>query len=185
MTDQRRFVSRGGDKLDAALTAFGLDVRGWVCADFGSHTGGFVDCLLARGARLVYAVDPGHGVLHERLRSDPRVVVCERTNALRFVCPQPCDLVTVDVGWTPQRLILPAVRRNLRPDGCAVVLVKPHYEAPRQWLRRGVLRSEYLLRVLAQVREDVTDLGWRIAAEIESPLTGTGGNREYLWLLRR
>lgn len=178
------FVSRAGLKLDAALRAFDLNAAGLICADFGSHTGGFVDCLLRRGAARVYAVDPGYGVLDYRLRRDPRVIVCERTNALQWLAPEPCDLVTIDVGWTPQRLILPSARRALRvPQGCVVTLVKPHYEADKSLLRNGVLPADALPGVLAQVRADCAAGYWRIAMELESPILGHGGNREFLWLL--
>lgn len=179
-----QYVSRSGLKLHAALQAFGLDVAGYVCADFGSHVGGFVDCLLRHGAARVYAVEPGYGVLDYRLRRDERVVVCERTNALRFTCSEPCDLVTIDVGWTPQRLILPAARRTLRRGGVVVTLVKPQYEAPTEWLRGGVLPAERLGQVLSACRADVAGLGWGIQHEVESPLPGHGGNIEWLWLLR-
>ncbi|MFQ5807055.1 MAG: SAM-dependent methyltransferase [Phycisphaerae bacterium] len=186
MTDASpQYVSRSGQKLHAALHAFGLDVTGHVCADFGSHVGGFVDCLLQHGAAKVYAVEPGYGVLDYRLRKDERVVVCERTNALRFTCPERCDLVTIDVGWTPQRLILPAARRALKPEAVVVTLVKPHYEAPKAWLRGGVLPADRLDEVLAACRTDVAELGWEIRQEIKSPLAGHGGNVEWLWLLRR
>jgi 23S rRNA (cytidine1920-2'-O)/16S rRNA (cytidine1409-2'-O)-methyltransferase len=185
MTDAApQYVSRAGLKLHAALKAFGLDVTGRLCADFGSQVGGFVDCLLQHGAAKVYAVEPGYGVLAYRLRQDERVVVCERTNALHFNCPEPCDLVTIDVGWTPQRLILPAARRALKHDGAVVTLVKPHYEAQEEWLRGGVLPPERLDEVLAVCRTDVGELGYSIAGEIESPLPGHAGNLERLWLLR-
>lgn len=177
------FVSRAGHKLEAALRAFELDPAGRVCIDFGSHTGGFVQCLLRHAAARVYAVDPGYGILDAAVRDDARVAVCERTNALDFQPPEPADLITIDVGWTPQRLILPAARRCLKPAGRVVTLVKPHYEAPKRFLRRGVLLAERLPQVLADCREDVTDLGWRIIAQSESPIAGHGGNREWLWLL--
>jgi 23S rRNA (cytidine1920-2'-O)/16S rRNA (cytidine1409-2'-O)-methyltransferase len=178
------FVSRAGAKLDAALRSFGVDVAGLVCADFGSHAGGFVDCLLRRGAARVYAIDPGYGVLDYRLRRDPRVVVCERTNALRWLAPEPCDLVTIDVGWTPQRLILPSARRALRtPTGRVVTLVKPHYEADKAQLRDGVLLADALPGVLRQVRADCAAGHWSVRGEVESPLAGHAGNREFLWLL--
>jgi len=186
MTDEGcPYVSRGGTKLEAALRAFGLDPANRVCADFGSHVGGFVDCLLQHGAARVYAVETGYGVLDYRLRNDPRVVVCEQTNALKFSCPEPCDLVTIDVGWTQQRLILPAARRCLKPAaGRVITLVKPQYEAPQDWLRGGVLPAERLEEVLETCRADVRELGWHIVGETESPLTGHGGNVERLWLLR-
>ena len=178
------YVSRGGLKLAAALREFQLDPVGWTCTDFGSHVGGFVHCLLQHGAARVYAVETGYGVLDYRLRRDPRVVVCERTNALHYVCPEPCDFVTVDVGWTPQRLILPTARRCLKPGGRVITLVKPQYEAPHEWLEAGVVPAERLSAVLEACRRDVGDLGWRIERELESPLRGHGGNMEYLWLLR-
>ena len=180
----RKYVSRGGEKLEAALRAFNVEATGLVCADFGSHVGGFVDCLLQHGVAKVYAVEPGYGVLEARLRRDPRVVVCERTNALEFTCREPCDLITIDVGWTSQRLILPAARRSLKADGRVVTLVKPQYEADKPRLRRGVLPAEHLGPVLDQCRSDVRELGWAIAGEIESPSTGRGGNVEFLWLLK-
>ena len=179
------YVSRGGLKLAAALRAFSLDVTGWTCADFGSHVGGFVDCLLQHGAAKVYAVDPAYGILDYRLRCDARVVVCERTNALHFVGPDPCDLVTIDVGWTPQRLILPAARRCLKPEsGRVLTLIKPQYEAPPEWLAAGVVPPERLEAVRDLCRRDIQGLGWRIHGAIESPLRGHGGNVEYVWLLQ-
>jgi 23S rRNA (cytidine1920-2'-O)/16S rRNA (cytidine1409-2'-O)-methyltransferase len=179
-----RYVSRGGLKLEAALAAFNVDPTGWVCADFGSHAGGFVDCLLQHGAAKVYAIDPGYGVLDFRLRRDSRVVVCERTNALHYICPEQCDLVTIDVGWTPQRLILGPARRCLKPGtGRVLSLVKPQYEAPKEWLEGGVVVAERLAAVLETCRRDVRELGWKIAGAIESPLRGHGGNVEFVWLL--
>ena len=178
------FASRGGLKLQAALQAFNIDVSGLICADLGSHAGGFVDCLLRNGAARVYAVDTGYGVLDQRLRSDRRVVVCDRQNALDYICPDPCGVITIDVGWTPQRLILPAARRSLEPNsGRIVTLVKPHYEAPKSQLRGGVLPADCLDEVLNAVRRDVTDVGWNIMSEVESPITGHGGNVERFLLL--
>ncbi len=179
------YVTRAGDKLAAALLAFRVDVRGATCIDFGSHVGGFVDCLLRHGAARVHAVDPGYGILHPSLRDDPRVTLHERTNALDFRPPEPADLISIDVGWTPQRLILPAARRGLAPGGRVISLIKPHYEAPRHWLRGGVLVPERLPEICRTCRQDATELGWNIDAEIDSPILGQGGNRELLWLLTR
>lgn len=181
----RQFVSRAGLKLAAALDAFALDVAGLVCVDLGSHVGGFVDCLVQRGAARVYAVEPGRGVLDRRLRGDPRVVVCEGVNALDFTPPELCDLATIDVGWTPQRLVLGSAGRMLKPAGQVVTLVKPHYEAPRSLLHGGVLPTEHLPAVLERCRGDVRELGWTILGEIESPLRGHGGNVEALWWMGR
>ncbi len=181
----RRFVSRGGEKLAAALAEFGVDVAGAVCLDIGSHAGGFVDCLLQNGARRVYAVDTGYGVLDYRLRRDGRVVVNERTNALHFTAPELCQLVTIDAGWTPQQLILPAALRSLAPGGHVISLLKPQYEAPPQWRARGVVMSEHMDELLTKCRGEVEKSGWLIEREMPSPLKGHGGNVEFLWLLRR
>lgn len=183
--NDRAYVSRGGEKLAAALDAFGIDVRGRRVVDFGSHVGGFVDCLLRRGAAHVTAVEPGKGVLHDSLRRDPRVAVCEGQSALRFAVAEPFDLITIDVGWTPLRLVLPVAARCLRFGGDLVALIKPHYEAPKAQLVRGVLPPEHLAAVLEACRGDTTSMGWRIVATIESPLRGHGGNIEHLWHLRR
>ncbi|TFG88259.1 MAG: TlyA family RNA methyltransferase, partial [Gemmatimonadales bacterium] len=132
--DDDAFVSRAGRKLAAALDAFGLDVAGAICADFGCNVGGFTDCLLRRRAARVYAVDTGYGALAWTLRTSDRVVVMERTNALHCPVPEPVDLVTIDVGWTPQSRIVPAAMRWLKPAGGGriVSLLKPHYELGRE-----------------------------------------------------
>src|SRR6266480_1183997 len=112
--DEKRFVSRAGHKLDHALSTFKIDVTGFVCADLGSNVGGFVDCLLQRGAKKVYAIDTGYGVLEWKLRKDPRVVVMERTNAMHVNLPEKVGVVTIDVAWTKQKHILPAARKMIR-----------------------------------------------------------------------
>lgn len=178
------YVSRGGLKLEAGLRNFGVSVEGCVVADFGSHAGGFVDCLLQHGAKRVYAIEPGYGVLDYRLRRDARVVVCERKNALHFPCPESCDWVTIDVGWTPQRLILLAARNWLKPGASVITLVKPHYEAPPALLRDGVLPECEVDAVLSSVETKVASLNWVILRRCESPIRGHGGNAEWLWLLR-
>ena len=150
----------------------------------GSHIGGFVQCLLLHGARRVYAVDTGYGVLDYPLRKDDRVVVMERTNALHVSLPEPVDLVTIDVGWTRQKHILPAALKMLNPTGQIVSLVKPHYEAPRAWLRRGVLPVDKVPVVVATVRASLEDLGVVVTGQVESPLPGHAGNREVFFCLR-
>jgi 23S rRNA (cytidine1920-2'-O)/16S rRNA (cytidine1409-2'-O)-methyltransferase len=181
----RTFVSRGGHKLAAALEAFHIDPRGAICADLGSHVGGFVDCLLQCGAALVYAVDTSYGTLAWKLRRDPRVVVYERTNALHFVPSQPVALVTIDLGWTRQRLILERARDMLRHDGGIVTLIKPHYEAPADRLIGGVLPDPCVAPTVAEVLSSVAELGLRVVDTIESPLRGHAGNREALAHLTR
>jgi len=175
-----RFVSRGGNKLAAALDTFQISPQGWVCADLGSHVGGFVDCLLHRGAARVHAVDTAYGTLAWKLRRDERVVVYERTNALHFVPPQPVSLVTIDVGWTKQRLILESARRMLQPNGEIVTLIKPHYEAGEDRLADGVLPDRAFTSVVDKVLKSLSELDLRVVDTLESPLRGHGGNREVL-----
>ncbi|HVP13125.1 MAG TPA: SAM-dependent methyltransferase [Phycisphaerae bacterium] len=181
--EPHEFASRAGEKLDHALTSFGVSPQGWTCADLGCSTGGFVDCLLRHGAAKLYAVDRGYGVLAYQLRNDPRVVVMERTDALHLHLPEPVRLITIDTGWTRQRQILPAARDLLAADGIIISLIKPHYEAVGSMLRGGVLPDESVGAVLAEVRTDVAATGLRLLAEIESPIRGHGGNREFLWHL--
>src|SRR5881296_3349699 len=138
------FVSRAGQKLEHALVHFQIDVADKVCADLGSNVGGFVDCLLQRGAKKVYAVDTGYGALEWKLRKDPRVVVMERTNAMHVTLPEPVGFISIDVAWTRQRNILPAAGRLLAADGRVVSLIKPHYEAAPATLRKGILPPEHL-----------------------------------------
>ncbi len=184
MSDERQFVSRAGTKLAFALEAFGLSPSRRVCADLGSNAGGFVDCLLQHGAAKVYAVERGYGVIDFRLRSDQRVVVMERTDALHVRLPEPADLVTIDVGWTRQCRILPAARRLLAEQGEILALVKPPYEAARDLLDGGVLPTEHLEPVLEEVRAIIDDTGLDLIGEVRSPIEGRGGNTEVLWHLR-
>lgn len=179
------FVSRGGLKLDHALRVFGVSPAGRVCADLGCSTGGFVDCLLRAGAAKVYAVDRGYGVLDYSLRGDDRVVVRERTDALHVRLPEPAELVTIDAGWTRQRRILPAAMRLLASGGEIITLVKPHYEASPRMLDGGVVPDEHLSSVLDGVRPVLEAVGLTLLGETESPICGGGGNREWLWRLRR
>ena len=189
------FVSRGGEKLAAALEAFPLSVAGRVCADVGSSTGGFTDCMLQHGARRVYALDVGKGQLHWKLRNDPRVVVMESTNA-RYVArlPEPVTLVTIDVSFISLRVILPVVR-GWFPAGAAsqgegrgdvVALVKPQFEAGRREAARGkgVIRDPAVhRRVLREVLDFAQANGYGVRGLIRSPVRGPKGNVEFLaWL---
>jgi len=177
------YVSRAGEKLAAALDAFAINPDRSVCADLGCNVGGFTDCLLSRGAARVYAVDTGYGALAWRLRKNERVVVMERTNALHVDLPEQVALVTIDVGWTRQHLILPAALRLLGPGGRIVTLIKPHYEAEAPELRGGVLPEEMLDAVMARMRARVADAGVQFAEVLASPLLGRKGNREFLGLV--
>jgi 23S rRNA (cytidine1920-2'-O)/16S rRNA (cytidine1409-2'-O)-methyltransferase len=179
------YVSRGGEKLAAALDHFRVDVTGLIAADLGSHVGGFVDCLLQRGAAKVYSVDTSYGTLAWRLRKNPRVVVLERTNAMHVTLPEPVDLVTIDVGWTPQTKILPQVARLLAQGAKVVALIKPHYEAAADLLVDGVLPEEQVDAVVQKVVADIASLGWELVGVVESPIRGHGGNREMFVSLTR
>ena len=178
-----KYVSRAGMKLEPVLGEFGIDPAGWVCADLGSNVGGFVDCLLRRSATRVYAIDTGYGVLAYTLRTDPRVVVMERTNAMHVALPEPVDMATIDVAWTPQHRILPAAVSMLKPDGRIISLVKPHYETDRRNLHRGVLSPEDAKVTFAEVCTQIESSGLAVIRSIESPIKGQKGNVEYLVLL--
>jgi len=185
-SDGQRFVGRGGAKLAAALDAFGIDPTGMVCADLGCNVGGFTDCLLQAGAAKVYAVDTGYGILAWKLRRDDRVVVMERTNALHCDVPEPVDLAAVDVSWTPQRLIVPAARRWLKPAGEIISLLKPHYELAkiqRQKPRRTLTEAQ-TDEVRRRVCDELDSSGLTVRRSVASPLRGKGGNREFLLLIR-
>jgi len=179
------FVSRGGVKLSAALDAFGLEVAGLVCADFGCNVGGFTDCLLRRGARKVYAVDTGYGELAWRPRRDGRVVVMERTNALYCPAAEPVDLVVIDVGWTVQKLAIPAAEKWLKPGGRIVSLLKPHYELAKLTGHKPVRRlsARQARRTCRQVCCQLSQAGHTVLAAMVSALTGKGGNMEFFLLL--
>jgi 23S rRNA (cytidine1920-2'-O)/16S rRNA (cytidine1409-2'-O)-methyltransferase len=184
MNDEKQFVSRGGLKLQHALEKFQISVTDLVVLDVGSSTGGFVDCLLQNGAAKVYAVDTAYGEFAWKLRNDPRVVVMERTNVLHLPpLPEPVDLVTIDASWTKLEKILPIVKAVLKPQGQIIALLKPHYQADKSKLVKGVLPEEEALKVKEKVEKEIEDLGFKIHDAVESPILGGGGNTEYLLLL--
>lgn len=182
-----RYVSRGGEKLEGALNAFRVDVTGFTCADVGSSTGGFTDCLLQHGAEKVYAIDVGKGILHWKLRNDPRVVVMEETNA-RFVesLPGPVRLVTVDASFISLKTLLPVIKKWMDAETQIICLIKPQFEAGRKEVSRGdgVIRD---VRVHQQVLLDVLNFakseGFSLRGLVKSVLLGPKGNAEFLlWL---
>jgi len=202
-----RFVSRGGDKLAAALEAFAIDLNGLTCADVGASTGGFTDCMLQHGAKKVYAIDVGKGILHWKLRNHPKVIVMEATNA-RYVesLPEPVHFVTIDASFISLKILLPVVKNWLAPaplrlppyspnmrgaprrgEGGIVALIKPQFEAGRKDVSRGdgVIRDpeihrQVLLDVLAFAQRE----GFGLKGLIRSPITGPKGNVEFLaWLV--
>ena len=178
-----RFVSRGGLKLEAALEAFDILVEDKTCADIGASTGGFTDCLLQHGARTVYAVDVGKGILHWKLRQDARVVVLETTNA-RYLeaLPEPIDVVTIDVSFIALALLLPRVSDWLTAGRDVVALIKPQFEAGRAAVGRGgVVRDPAVHReVIQRVVAAAETSGLGAQGVIRSPLRGPSGNIEFL-----
>ncbi len=181
-----KYVSRGGFKLEAALQSFHLtELDGWICADVGASTGGFTDCLLQHGARRVYALDVGYGLLHWKLRQDARVVCMERTNA-RFVqkLPEPVQLAVVDSSFISLRVLLPVILQWLdSPAGKVVALIKPQFEAGRAEAARGegVVRDPTVHRmVVLEVGQFAMRLGFHVHGLIRSPLLGPKGNTEFL-----
>jgi 23S rRNA (cytidine1920-2'-O)/16S rRNA (cytidine1409-2'-O)-methyltransferase len=176
------YVSRAGTKLANALDAFGIDPAGVDCLDVGASTGGFTDVLLQRGAARVIALDVGHGQLHLRLRSDPRVTVLERTNARTLEeLPFAPALVTCDVSFISVRSALPPALRLAAPGWVALVLVKPQFEAGRAEVRKGVIRDpEVHRRVVREVAEAALGWGARVVGVVDSGLPGPKGNHEFV-----
>ncbi|HUI87319.1 MAG TPA: TlyA family RNA methyltransferase [Anaerolineales bacterium] len=189
-----RFVSRGGEKLDAALETFPIQVTGRTCADVGASTGGFTDCLLQHGAAKVYALDVAKGILHWKLRNDRRVVLMEETNA-RFVeaLPERISLATIDASFISLKVLLPVAKKWLAPSprfplppGEIVALIKPQFEAGKKEVARGdgVVRDRAIHRqVLVDVLTFAQEAGFSLRGLMRSPLTGPKGNIEFLlWL---
>jgi 23S rRNA (cytidine1920-2'-O)/16S rRNA (cytidine1409-2'-O)-methyltransferase len=180
-----RYVSRGGEKLAAALAAFALDIRQRVAMDVGASTGGFTDCLLQAGAVRVYAIDVGYGQIHWRLRNDPRVVLYERTN-VRYLTPQelpePLTIVTVDVSFISLRLILPLLPPFLVAPADVVTLVKPQFEVGKGAVGKGgvVRHAQQHWQVLFEVCTAAQACGFGVHGGVISPLLGPKGNREFL-----
>ena len=178
------YVSRGGVKLAAALEHFGFDPKGHVCLDVGASTGGFAHVLLERGARRVYAVDVGRGQLHESLRARPEITLLEATD-IRSLSPHLLDEVpdffTVDVSFTSLKNVLPSALALAKRPAQLVALIKPQFEAGRTALKKGIVRDRAVhAAVCGEIEKFVTTLGWRVVKTIESPISGGGGNIEFL-----
>ena len=197
----QRYVSRGGEKLEAALANFPVEVRGRICADVGASTGGFTDCLLQHGAAKVYAIDVGKGLLHWKLRTDARVLVLEQTNArLLASLPEAVNLVTIDASFISLKLLLPVVKGwfsttgqgeskgkgGSNPPGEVIALVKPQFEAGRKEAARGkgVIRDPAVHQaVLKDILAFAEAQGFSLRGQIQSPVVGPKGNIEFLvWL---
>lgn len=189
MVQRPRFVSRGGEKLDAAIDAFDIEVAGKVCLDVGASTGGFTDCLLRRCAARVYALDVGHGQLADVLRTDPRVVSMERTHASRLdlesvdhlTLPEPVSLAVIDVSFISLTRVLRGVASCLDAKGEIVALVKPQFEVDAADAPGGVVRDpDARIRAVEKVAEHARAIGLVEKARMESPLRGPAGNHEFL-----
>lgn len=185
-----RYVSRGGLKLEKAMDEFPIVLTDCVCADIGASTGGFTDCMLQNGAKKVYAVDVGYGQLDWKLRSDERVVCMERTNARYLTHEQiseELDFASVDVSFISLSLILPALARLLKSDGCAVCLIKPQFEAGREKVgKKGVVRDPAVhLEVMEQFLLHAKENDFTVLGLTYSPIRGPEGNIEYLGYVTR
>ena len=179
------YVSRGGLKLEKALRDFGVDPTGFVCSDSGASTGGFTDCLLQQGAKKVFAIDVGYGQLDWKIRSDPRVVVMERTN-VRYVTPEqlgePLDLSVVDVSFISLKIVLPVIKTFLKETGQVLCLIKPQFEAGKEKVgKKGVVRDpETHKEVLDNFVAEANELEFKILGLTFSPVKGPEGNIEFL-----
>lgn len=184
-----RYVGRGGFKMEGALKGFGIDPTGFVCADLGSSTGGFTDCLLQHGAVRVHCVDVGTNQLAYKIRMDKRVTVREQFNARQVSVEElgeAVDLVVMDLSFVSLTKILPAAFSILREGGRVVALIKPQFELPKEEIGAGgIVRDQSAHeRAVAKIREFVEESGRDFVGVIDSPITGTDGNREFLGLLR-
>ena len=179
------YVSRGGLKLEKALRDFGVKPEGYVCSDSGASTGGFTDCLLQQGAKKVFAIDVGYGQLDWKIRSDPRVVVMERTN-IRYVTSEqlgePLDLSVIDVSFISLKIVLPAIKALLKENGQVLCLIKPQFEAGKEKVgKKGVVRDKSTHKeVLDDFVSLADELGFTILGLTFSPVKGPEGNIEFL-----
>jgi 23S rRNA (cytidine1920-2'-O)/16S rRNA (cytidine1409-2'-O)-methyltransferase len=178
------FVSRGGLKLDGALTHWDIDVGGLVAVDIGASTGGFTDCLLQRGAQRVFAIDVGYGQFAWKLRQDPRVTLFERANVRSFdpsQLPQRGDLVVIDVSFISLRLVLPAAINLIRPGGTVLAMVKPQFEVGKGAVGKGgVVRDAAQHQAVVQaIRDFGVGLGLECQGDYPSPILGPKGNQEF------
>lgn len=180
-----QYVSRGGIKLEHALKSFGIDPGDLTVLDIGSSTGGFVDCLLQHGATKVFSVDTAYGELAWKLRQNSRVVVIERQNILFLeTLPELVDLVTIDVTFTSLTKIFPAIKKFLKPDGKIIALLKPQYEDQKLAMKNhGIIPEESQNEIVDKIIMFSEENGYKIIGKIESPILGTGGNKEYLLYL--
>ncbi len=186
---KKRYVSRGGEKLEGALSDFNLDVRGLICADIGVSTGGFTDCLLKHGAIRVYGFDVGYGILDYSLRKDKRVILFERCNFRNFdvsVIEDKFDLIVMDVSFISVKKIIPNAVKLLKKGGLMLILVKPQFEAKRDEVKKGGLidEPETINSVLSNIQDFLTSLDLFVVDIKPSRVRGSKGNQEYFLLAK-
>lgn len=189
LKEPRKYVSRGGLKLEFAINEFSIDPRDKVIIDIGSSTGGFTDCMLKLGASRIYAVDVGKGELDFSLRNNPSVVVLENINARNLsteIIAEKVDLITIDVSFISIIKILPAIKNLLKEDGVIISLIKPQFEGQRNFLRKGIVRDRELhKKILLNLVEKIADIGLVVNAVTHSPIKGGKGNIEFFFLISR
>jgi 23S rRNA (cytidine1920-2'-O)/16S rRNA (cytidine1409-2'-O)-methyltransferase len=186
--EQPKFVSRAGFKLEKALDHFGIDVGNLVILDAGLSTGGFTDCLLQKGVRKVYGVDVGYGQVHEKIRNDARVLVMERTNLRELTTVgELVDLVTLDLSFISVLKVMPAVLNILKGNGQLLILIKPQFEARKEDVGKGGIIKDPAIHqdVITKVTQAIQQLGFTLIGVIDSPITGTMGNKEFLAYFKR
>jgi 23S rRNA (cytidine1920-2'-O)/16S rRNA (cytidine1409-2'-O)-methyltransferase len=177
--------SRAALKLAKGLEHFQVSLEGKICADFGANSGGFTAVMLNAGAKKVYAIETGYGVLDWKLRNEPKVIMLERTNALFVELAEKVDFISIDTSWTKQIKILPSAVKNLAVNGEIITLVKPHYEADPKQIKKGQLQEIYLLEILDLVEKDIKSLNLEIVDKIQSPITGKSAkNIEWIYFLK-
>jgi len=179
------FVSRGGFKLQKAISHFNIQLEGKIGVDLGSNVGGFVDCQLQSGAKKVYSIDTSYGTLAWKLRQDQRVEVVERCNAMHWQPDETVDFVSIDVGWTPQKKILPVVWAYLKEGAEIASLIKPQYESSDEERVKGRVKPECLETVLNRCLQELEEMGFNNQQVTESPIPGGKGNIEYLIYLKK
>lgn len=179
------YASRGGYKLAAALDRAAVSVEGLLAADFGSSTGGFVDVLLRRGARRLYAIEIGFGLLDWRLRNDPRVIVMERADARTASLPEPVDLITADLGFTRQSEFIPHALTMIKPNGLIISLIKPQYEVSGRELLRGRLTQDITDRIVHRVVDKTQQLGGHVIDVFPSEVKGKDAKTQEFFMIVR
>ena len=186
--EEPKYVSRAGYKLEKALDEFNIDVTGLVALDAGISTGGFTDCLLQRGVKKLYGIDVGYGQVHEKIRTNPQVVILERTNLrdLKSVGEQ-VDVVTLDLSFISVLKVMDAVTSLLKKNGQLIVLIKPQFEARREDVGRGGIVKDPKVHqsVIERVTQGIEAYGFEAVGVIESPITGAAGNKEFLAYFKR